>query len=63
MKCPVCDGDGKLLEEYIDDYPRYLPCGFCRGTGKIWSPIALYWAFREIRENTKQRTRQVKEKV
>lgn len=33
--CPSCGGQGQYVEEYLDGYPRYEHCGFCKGTGKV----------------------------
>jgi hypothetical protein len=34
--CPMCWGAGKLLAEYIDDWPRYEPCAEWCVEGKFF---------------------------
>ena len=33
--CQECRGKGQYVDEYINDWPVYVGCGWCEGTGRI----------------------------
>ncbi len=35
MRCPICDGEGELLEDIIEYTRITYPCGYCKGTGSL----------------------------
>jgi hypothetical protein len=40
MKCPICEGEGELIEFDTPELGRYAnPCGACNKTGKV----SLWW--------------------
>jgi len=43
LPCQECGGYGEYVEEYIDKYPRYETCGFCKGIGKVSPKIRGLW--------------------
>ncbi len=49
-RCPVCEGLGEQVEEYIDDTPRFGPCDRCGGTGRL-QPFATVRILRVWKEH------------
>jgi DnaJ-class molecular chaperone len=39
MKCPICEGKGKLLEDVMYGDELWEPCTACKSTGKV----NLWW--------------------
>lgn len=33
--CEECEGEGQVLEEHIQGWPRYYSCGYCDGEGIV----------------------------
>ena len=46
MKCPVCNGAGRLLEDRIDYDEIWTACTACHQTGKVnifWKISYWFW--------------------
>jgi DnaJ-class molecular chaperone len=46
MKCPICNGEGRLLEDCIDYNEIGDDCNACKGTGKVsiwWKIQCWFW--------------------
>jgi len=51
IKCPICHGNGRWVEDVIDNDVLYTPCNSCRETGKVsmWYIVKYIYATRDWR--------------
>lgn len=44
MECPVCEGNGEIVDDVIDGRIEITyPCGFCRKKGVVNIFQWIYW--------------------